>query len=587
MRKLLSIVLAAVMVLGICTAAIAEEATELVTMERAETMYFAGNAWGAPSNFNQVSGNPSWPANGNRVVMFESLYMFNLLTGGQEPLLADGDIEWESDQVFNVKVKDAAHWNDGQPLTNEDVAYTYNIANKYALSWSNNWTYLEKVEAIDGNKVQFTLKEEPYDRIQVPASFTTVKIIPKHIWEAREEETGEDAEALRAFADLDSAVSSGPYMPYYYDDTRIAVVRDDNYWGADESMFGKLPAPKYLCHLIFADNAAGNLALKDGSLDVSQQFIPNVWELWEDDPAISTYLSENPYFIPGQLPSVVFNVTRPGLDDPIVRRAIAMCVDYEAVAMDAMCGMTGQIKPTLFLPSQEGLLNESEIIEDLTWDSTDIDYNREMAAEMLDEAGYIDADGDGLRDMPDGSAIEWKVECPYGWSDWNASLEIVASSAQEIGLNLVTNFPEWATWNNGMQTGDFDIVMNSPGGDPSPGSPWTNIRNVIYSKGIPDIGETAYTNMGRYRNDRVDELMDAIAGEKDDAKIMEMYTEIQEIYLEDMPTFPLMYRPWLFHTVSEHYWTGFPTEGDGTNIPPQNCTDGAGVRSLYIVEPVK
>ena len=55
---------------------------------------------------------------------------------------------------------------------------------------------------------------------------------------------------------------------------------------------------------------------------------------------------------------------------------------------------------------------------------------------LLDEAGYVDVDGDGMREMPDGSKIEWKAECPMGWSDWNASLEILCESAKAIGLNI-------------------------------------------------------------------------------------------------------------------------------------------------------
>ena len=57
-----------------------------------------------------------------------------------------------------------------------------------------------------------------------------------------------------------------------------------------------------------------------------------------------------------------------------------------------------------------------------------------------------------------------------------------------------------------------------------------------------------------------------------------MYTELNKIYLTDVPTVGLMYRPGLFYTVSEKVWTGFPVQGDGSNIPPQICTDGAGKR---------
>lgn len=583
MKRYLALFLAALMLLGM-SGAIAEDV--LTEIPREEIVYFNGLIWGAPSNFNPVSGSPSWPAADQNEGMFESLYMFNMLTGKSEPLLADGDVVWEDDYNFVVKVKDAAKWNDGTPLTNEDVAYTYDFGNKYSMTWSNNWIYLEKVEAIEGNAVRFTLKEEPYDRIQVIGFFDRLKILPKHIWEAREAETGEDIGKLMAFTDLESVVASGPYMPYYYDDTRIIVVRNDEYWGQDESMFGKLPAPKYLGHMIFTDNAAGNLSLQEGAIDVSQQFIAGVAGIKAADPLITTYLADNPYYVAGTMPSIVFNTTIPGLDDPIVRRAIALCIDYQAIADDAMDGMTDPIVTSLFLmnTSQADLLNESDIINELRFDTQDIDENRDTANALLDEAGYVDADGDGFRDLPDGTPIAWELKCPYGWSDWNASLEIVSRSAESISLNLKTNFPETPVYDNDRFFGNFDIIMQSPFGTLTSAAPWSGIRNVVYSKGNAGIGEYSFWNNGRYTNPEMDELIDKIAGEKDLEAIKAYYTQIEEMYLKDLPTVPLMYRPWVFHTVSEHVWTGFPVQDDGTGIPPQIASYGAGIRTLYQLE---
>jgi peptide/nickel transport system substrate-binding protein len=62
-----------------------------------------------------------------------------------------------------------------------------------------------------------------------------------------------------------------------------------------------------------------------------------------------------------------------------------------------------------------------------------------------------------------------------------------------------------------------------------------------------------------------------------------MYTELVKIYLTDIPSFTLMYRPQSFHTVNETVWTNFPHEGDGTNppVPPLNLTDGWSIAGLY------
>ncbi len=115
----------------------------------------------------------------------------------------------------------------------------------------------------------------------------------------------------------------------------------------------------------------------------------------------------------------------------------------------------------------------------LRWDTTDLDGNREAAKALLDEAGYVDADGDGMREMPDGSKIEWKAECPMGWSDWNASLEILCESAKAIGLNIVTYFPEASVYTNDQQYGTFDILMASPQPGGSVANPWNWVYQIL------------------------------------------------------------------------------------------------------------
>ena len=54
-----------------------------------------------------------------------------------------------------------------------------------------------------------------------------------------------------------------------------------------------------------------------------------------------------------------------------------------------------------------------------------------------------------------------------------------------------------------------------------------------------------------------------------------------------LPTIPLMYRPSSFQTTYEGVWTGFAKNGDGSNIPPLDCTDQAAIKDLYNLKPVK
>ena len=72
-------------------------------------------------------------------------------------------------------------------------------------------------------------------------------------------------------------------------------------------------------------------------------------------------------------------------------------------------------------------------MKDLQWAGNDV----EGAKALLDEAGIVDNDGDGWREW-NGEKISLQAVCPQGWTDWNASMEIVAAAGQNIGVDITT-----------------------------------------------------------------------------------------------------------------------------------------------------
>jgi peptide/nickel transport system substrate-binding protein len=404
-----------------------------------------------------------------------------------------------------------------------------------------------------------------------------------------EARVGDDSTAFLADP-AEDVVYSGPYGKYFADDSKVIYVRDDNYWGQDASMWGKLPVPKYLAHTIFKDNAAGTTALQAGEVDVSQQFNSNVQDLWlRDSLPISTYLPEAPYSIGASLPTAYFNLNAHGLDQVAVRKAIAMAVDYPTIIANAMTNQSAtfdQVPRSMMNPTPgEQATFDHEALTDLQWAGNDI----EGAIALLDEAGIVDTDGDGWREF-EGEKLSYVATCPNGWSDWQAAIEVVAAAGAEIGIEITTNFPEWAVYQTVVTKSDaplpegYEIFMFYTDGA-GPTQPWGRVRKFMSSE---FIGMTSNWNgnFGGYSNPEADELIRAIPGETDPEALKEMYTRLNEIYLTDVPSFTLMYRPQSFHTVNESVWTNFPHEGDGTEppVPPLNLTDGWGIAGLYNLE---
>ncbi|HIT79747.1 MAG TPA: ABC transporter substrate-binding protein [Candidatus Faecivivens stercorigallinarum] len=563
-----------------------EETTTAGSTPRNETLYFAGQQWGTINDWNPMSANSNnamaiAQSDISRVLIYETLFMYNMIDGSMHGLLAT-DYEWNEDQTeLTVHMNPDAKWNDGTALTAEDVAYTFDTHVKYSSATGVDYAnYIDSVEAVDEGTVVFHAKCDDagvsINPLKVLEYLPKVYVMQKAYLQTVEERNGSDAEAMK-LDKMEDLVTSGPYKPYYDDDQKVVFIRDDNYWGQAESMWGKLPVPKYIAHTIYADNNAGQVALAAGEVDVCQQFITDVQKLWEEQELpIMTYMDEAPYGLCTTMPTLWFNLTKPGLDQVEVRKAIAMAIDYDQIIASAMSNQSptfAQVPRSIMNPTEaEQKLIDKDALADLQFNGKDI----AGANALLDEAGIVDTDGDGIRDI-DGVNLSYKAECPTGWTDWNASLEIVAAAGKEIGIDISTYFPDTNTFYNDMTTFNFDIVMNGTNGA-SVSNPWGRAMQLL-SSSYNDLEINWSGNWGHYENARADELLALIPHETDEAVLKEYYTELSQIYLTDVPSVSLMYRPQLFYAVNETVWTNYPEEGD--DIPPTDCTDGYGVAALY------
>jgi peptide/nickel transport system substrate-binding protein len=575
--------------------AMTEAPADANALPRNETLYFNGQQWGAVVCWNPYSSNCNnamalAQQDNARVTMFETPYLYDMLDGQVYPLLADGPFTWDDGMTqVTFKINSAAKWSDGTPVTADDVAYTWASHVKYNTQFgAANKDYIDTIEAVDPQTVVVKAKlgedGKAINPLIVNAYLSSNYVIQKAWTQALEARTAGDATAFMADP-AEDAVYSGPYHKYFADDSKVVLIRDDNYWGQDASMFGKLPVPKYLAHTIFKDNAAGSVALAQGEVDVSQQFNSNIQVLWLNyGLPVSTYLPDAPYGIGASLPTAFYNQDSYGLDQIAVRKAIAIAVDYPTIIANAMTDQSAtfdQVPRSLMNPTPgEQALYDHAAVADLQWAGNDI----EGAKKLLDDAGIVDTNGDGWREY-DGQDRHYVATCPNGWSDWQAAIEVVAAAGKKIGIDITTNYPEWDVYQtvvtNWPLAEGYDIFMMwSDGAGPT--QPWSRIRHLM-------SGEFAQTqnnwdgNWGGYQNPDADKLINEIPTLTDPAALKADYTELVKIYLTDIPSFTLMYRPQSFHAVNESVWTGFPHQDDGTNppVPPLDLTDGWSIAGLY------
>lgn len=530
-------------------------AAAVTSLPRSETLYVGGFQWGPPTSFNPVSGNPAWPVGGDGTMalngdgyVYETLFDFNIMNGQYAPDLGQS-MQWTSPSTLVVKLQPGTMWQDGTPLTAKDVVFTFDLAKKFTLPYSPIWSYISSVKALDSQTVEFDMTTP--NQGAVNQYMATVYILPEHIWSAI---AAQGQQALLAWPDF-NPVGSGQYTVKSYSPQQVVLQRATSYWGS--SLYGTA-VPKYVVHPIFKSNDDGNLALKQAGLDLSQQFVPDVWTI----PHVHTWYNKEPYYVPGTIPNVIFNVQKPGLNNVLVRKAIAYAMNYDLAAKVAMSHYSQPALPSLIIPTgYEAKYLDNSNIQQFGWK-----YDPQKAIQILQDQLHATKGPDGIYVLPDGTKLSFTAETPYGWTDWMAALQILSQSAKAVGIQITTKFPQAPVVTSDVETGNFDMAMRFDTGV-GPASPWQRFHDVLDYQGVPAEGQTAFWDWGRFKDPAAIPLLNKAAAATTLAEQKAAYAALDKLFMQQVPVLPMMYRPLLFYEFNTTHWTGFQTDQNPTAPP--------------------
>ncbi len=523
-------------------------AAEAVPTEfpRNETIYVSGAAWGPASTWNPFQPGSLANTTGTIGFVYEFLYAFDPQTGQLTPWLAESGT-WTDDTTFNVTLRSGLTWTDGEPLTAEDVAYTFNLGSQYAALWfSPMWTYVESVTAVSDKEVEFKLTGEILYQ-EFENNLYNVPIVPKHIWESKSEED-------ITVGVNENPIGSGAYKYLANGEDRNIWIRNEEWWGND--VFG-VPAPKYIVDIrTSSNNVALGMVLK-GEIDLSNNFLPGVAEM-ADKGYVKTYYAEAPYMLSANTAVLFLNTTLKPMDDAAFRRALAFAIDVPSIVNVAYAQLVKAANPTGLLPVLDRFVDQDVVT------SLGYYFDTAKAKQMLADAGYVDIDGDGFVETPDGEKIELEVTCPSGWTDWMAAIDIIASSAQAAGINLKSAYPDYGAWNTALQGGTFNMTLNNWASMSN--TPWT-LYNLLFRHPIQEQMQSG--NFGRYENQEVFDLVDELAKipMSDEEGMKAACSAIQTALLTDMPMIPLWYNG-LWAQYSNSTWTNWPDENSASPTLP-------------------
>jgi peptide/nickel transport system substrate-binding protein len=295
--------------------------------------------------------------------------------------------------------------------------------------------------------------------------------------------------------------------------------------------------------------------------------------MWEQQRLpVGTWFKKAPYHLPGSIPMIWLNPRRKGLDNVKVRQAIAYSIDYSNIVETAMSRYSPVPKSSLVVPQgHESRYFDGSNVSSLGWE-----HNTQKATQILEGELGAKKGGDGVYVLPDGTRLgPYTAQCPYGWTDWQASLQVLSQSAKQVGIDIGTNFPEAPQVTSSVQNADFDIAMwGITGADPA--APWRRFRDVLDSRGVPPPGQTAFWDFVRFQDSAVGPLLDRAAAASD-AEQPALFAQLDKIFMQNVPVIPLEYRPQEFYEYNETVWTGFPNS-DNPWAPPQQT--GAGIKIL-------
>jgi len=477
--------------------------------------------------------------------IYETLMVYNPVEGGvPTPWLAT-DYAWSDDLLsLTYTLRDGVLWSDGEAFTADDVVFTFELLQKFpAIDRGALLSFVDSAEKVDDLTVTFHL-----NRIYTVAPERiggNLWIVPEHIWK--------DVEDPVTFTNPDP-VGTGMLTEAFVPDDGLylELCRNENYWQMGED--GE-PLPYIDCarHPMYPGNDPANLALISGELDWIGNFIPDIDNVFvAQDPEHYGY-----YFWPGGgVVALYMNTTKAPYSDVKFRQALSMAIDRQSVTDIGMYGYTDPVSPTGLGPRHASWINPEA--EALAADMGLGVYDPDAAAVALDEAGYVDADGDGWRDTPDGEPIKFSIQAVNGWTDWVTSIQIISENFQEVGINADIITPEFGAWMNALQTGDYDVSI---GWGTSGNTPWDHFRDTLYS---PLIGEDGLANAelwGRWTSDETDALVDAFTATADVDEQHNIVNQLQMTFVENVITIPLFAGPTWYEYVTLRF-TGFPTEED-------------------------
>jgi peptide/nickel transport system substrate-binding protein len=488
-------------------------------------------------NFNPFSSTALQPTLG---VIYEPLYWYNFAKQSEPtPVLASGYSWNAAGTELTIKTRHDVKWNDGQPFTAKDVAFTFNLVAKTPALNPSGLAATAKATADDTAVLTFQSKS----LMQEPAVLANQAIVPEHIWKDIKDPTTNLNE---------NPVGTGPFKLKSFTPQSFVLAKNDQYWEQ-----GK-PVIKEVRYIPLESADAASAALVAGKVDWASAYLPGIDNIIKSNKDLSYVNTPVMTTVLVTCSNAAVGCTGPQTD-PAVRKAIYLAMNREQLAKLAGGGVAGVGSPTLLLPGRD-----DDWIADAGSAKLPQSADAEAAGKLLDAAGWTKG-SDGVR-TKDGKRLSLTVQTVTGWSDYISINDTLKQQLSAAGIELKPSQVSWNEWNAAQTKGKFQLSLDSVGLGAST-NPYFTYNGKLATANTAPVGKDATAgNQSRFSNPAVDTALKVAAGTTDKSVQKAEYAKIQAVIEDQLPYIPIYVNSMLteFNTSRA---AGWPTK-DNTYVLP-------------------
>jgi peptide/nickel transport system substrate-binding protein len=414
-----------------------------------------------------------------------------------QPALAKS---WEfSDDGLSLTImlRADAVWSDGVAVSSADLLFSWQVltSEQFGWIWEDLTASIENVEALDERTVRYQFKyRHPYQLMNV----NDAPIVPAHGWGdvPLDEWMNVDwSERLR---------SAGPYL------LAGRTANQEVVFEANPQYFrAGAPRVNRLVFRVVPDKTSLINQLLSGGIDLVNGVPPSDIARIQSNPALELHaFSDRSYS------HICWNLRKPLLADPQVRRAFAAAIDRQALIDVVYDG---------FARPSDGPVLSTMWAFNTQLDP--IDFDPAAAAAMLAEAGWTDSDGDGVLDR-DGVKLAFEILAPAESTTRQDVALMIERDLGRIGVSVTPRPLEWGSFMGAIDAGDFDAFVNR----------WIEPTKVDLAGIWQTAPEGISTfNYGGFSSEEVDDLLEQLAATPDFSAQKPLLDRIQEIIVAEQP----------------------------------------------------